>query len=228
MTWPFDKENPPNPDASKNEGAEKKGEKSPAEIIAESLSAGLKPVTDTLSALSTRLDAIESNTKKPERKADPVEAISVLDDENAAFAQRMTPMLLRQLELESRVVKNDIKAEYAAAGYGDLWAQFETEINSVLESSPLVNGEGKTMRGDPQYVRNVVDMIMGRAARKAGMRFDGKSKGFFLETAGNNGGEGRNETVSDGLSDGQRKVFGRMKVSTDDAKKVMAKLKFVS
>lgn len=227
MSWPFDTEkkvDPPNAEA----GAEKKVEKTPAEIIAESVSAALKPLSDKIDAYDVRFKTLETNTKRPEPKVTPVENTSVLDDENVAFAQRLTPLMLRQLELEARIVKGDIKAEYAQAGYGELWAQYESEINQVLENSPLVNGEGKAMRGDPQYIRNAVDMIMGRAARKAGMRFDGKSKGFFLETAGNAGGnDGTHAPEADGMTEGQRKIFGRMKVPLEDAKKVMAKLKFV-
>lgn len=224
MTWPFEK--PVNADPQV-EGGEKKVEKTPAEIIADSLSTGLKPVTDSMAALNARLDTIEAATRRPEVKRDPVEATSVLDDENAAFTQRLTPLLLRQLELEARIVKSDIKNEYAAAGYGDLWSQYQKEIDQVIEGSPIVSGEGKPLRGDPQYIRNVVDMVFGRAARAGGMRFDGKSKGFFLETAG--GGDTSVRTPeNDGLTDGQRKVMGRLKVSNDDAKKVLAKLKFVN
>lgn len=224
MTWPFEKkEEIVNPEVNDSKKEEVKApEKSPAELIAEALN----PFKD---ALNARLDAIENSVKRPEPKPTQVgqpEFTSFLDDENVAFAQRATPLMLRQLELEARIVKNDIKAEYERAGYGDLWAQFEKEINDVLEGSPLATGDGRPQRGNPDYVRNVVDMVFGRNARKAGMRFDGKAKGFFLETGAS--GEGRpQEPQNDGLTDGQRKVFSRMRVSTDDAKKVLAKLKFV-
>lgn len=223
MVWPLDKKIDP----EVKDGEPPKPEKTPAELIAESVSAALKPLSDKIDSYDARFGTLEQNTRKPEPKRENVEALSVLDDENAAFNQRLTPLLLRQLELEARVVKSDIKAEYARDGYGDLWAQYETEINSVLESSPAVSGEGKILRGDPAYIRNVVDMVMGRAARKAGMRFDGKSKGFFLETAGGAGNESH-QPENDGMTEGQRKVFGRMKISTDDAKKAIAKLKFVN
>jgi hypothetical protein len=72
-----------------------------------------------------------------------------------------------------------------------------------------------------------VDMIFGRAARKGGMKFDGKTKGFFLET-GSGGVEGNNTVESDGLTDAQRKVMARMKIPMDDAKTVIKKLAFVS
>lgn len=200
--------------------------KTQAELIAESLKP-LTALTENFTRMSQRLEAIEAQTKKPEAKRENVESISVLDDENAAFAQRMTPLLIRQFELEARIVKDEIKTEYVAAGYGDLWGKFAVEINKIIDESPIATGEGKPFRGDPQYIRNVVDMVMGRHAREAGMRFDGKSKGFFLETGGN-GTEHSGAPQNDGLTEGQRQVFGRMKVSLDDAKKVMGKLKFVT
>jgi hypothetical protein len=226
MTWPFPDDKAKTVEEGDNKpptSADAPPAKTPAEIIAESL----KPLAEGFTKLNARLDTLEQNTRPRPKSETPPEQISVLDDENAAFAQRIGPVMLRQLELEARVVKNDIKAEYASAGYGELWAQFETEINQVIDGSPIVSPEGRAVRGDPQYIRNVVDMVMGRNARKAGMRFDGKSKGFFLETGGS-GADGSKPPVNDGLNDGQRKVFSRMKVSMDDAKKVMSKLKFVT
>jgi hypothetical protein len=229
MTWnPFDK--PKNEIEEKPVSDEGEPEKTPAELIAESLTSGLKPLSDAITAMNQRVEAIDQRTSRFEKKPNDTERqepISVLDDENAAFAQRLTPMFARQLELESRVVRNDVRAEYASAGYGDLWAQYEKDINETLEGSPLATGDGKPMRGDPQYIRNVVDMIMGRAARKAGMKFGGKDKGFFLET-GSNGNEGHENAAADGLTDAQRRIVTRMKVPTDEAKKVLARLKFVS
>lgn len=225
MSWPFEKpkdQNPPNPDAAAAD-QNKPPEKTAAEMIAEAL----QPAMTKMEAMAREMDEIKKNTTKPAPKLEPSELTSVLDDENAAFSQRLTPVVLRQLELEARIIKNDIKAEYNRAGYGDLWDQFEGEINQIIDASPLVNGEAKPLRGDPQYIRNVVDMVMGRAARKAGMRFDGKNKGFFLETASGDGGL-QSKPESDGMSDSQRKIMQRMKIPLDDAKKVMSKLKFVS
>jgi hypothetical protein len=229
MTWPFERPvNTPTPDPVN--AAERPPEKTAAELIADAL----KPLVEAQTAFQTKLDErlhnLENQTKprEPKTPTNPAEPISVLDDENAAFAQRMTPILQRQLEFESRVVKKDIKNEYHSAGYGDLWNQFEAEIDAMCDNAPLVSGEGKTLRGDPQYIRNVVDMVLGRAARKAGMRFDGKSKGFFLESASSGpeaAGRGDN---SDGMTELQRKVTARMGIPLDKAKDAIKKLHFVN
>lgn len=209
-------------------------EKSPADLIAESLKPltdGFGTVTTTLDSIAKRLEAVEQATRKPERPAEPRQVTSVLEDEDAAFAQRVGPLLLRQLEMESEVVRDRIEREYNSKGFGDLWNQFRDEIDTTLKNSPLVqpDGQGGTrpLRGDPQYIRNTVNMIIGAAAVKQGIRFDGSKKSFFLENAG--GSEvGAPAPAEDGLSEAQRKMFARMGVKPDDAKKTIAKLKFIN
>jgi hypothetical protein len=225
MTWPFEKpaieENNPEP--------AKQGEKSPAELIAESLSAALKPVLERFDAQDKRFETLEAQTKprEPKPATNLEEPVSVLDDEGLAFAQRLTPLMARQFELESSVVRDRIFREYRDSGYGDLLSQFEGEITQLLDSAPLVTSDGKPLRGDPQYIRNVIDMLFGRKARAGGMRFDGKSKGFFLEPAGGSSNPGAQHDEMGGLTEGQRKVMDRMGIPLEDAKKVIKKLHFV-
>lgn len=209
-------------------GDTKPPEKSPAEIIAESLQTALQPVMAKLSEQDARFTTLEDRTKPPERRVEATEVTSVLDNEDVAFAQRLTPLMARQLELEARIVKSDIKSEYVSAGYGDLLKKFEGEINQTIDGSGLVTADGKPLRGDPQYIRNVIDMILGRAARAAGMKFDGKDRGFFLETGGSGADSTTHANDGDGLTDAQRRVVTRMGIPLADAKKVIGKLQFVS
>lgn len=213
-------------------GEVKPPEKTPAELIAESLATALKPVTDTLGAISGRLEAVETATRRPEREIQQTETPSVFDNEDAAFAQRIGPVMLRQYELEARMVRDDIRREYERAGHGDVWAQYEGEINSQLEGSALVQPDGhggvRPLRGDPGYIKNIVNMIIGAAAVKAGMRFDGKNKTFFLESAGGDSGGSHAIEAQDGLNPDQRRVTSRMGLTPDQVKKSMSKLKFVN
>lgn len=225
MTWPF--KVPEVEEKPKDE--QPPPEKTPAELIADSLKPTLDALTQRFDTFENRIKTVEDQTKprEPNQPVNQEGPTSVLDDENLAFAQRLTPLMARQLELESRIVKTDVKNEYISAGLGDTWLQFEGEINGVLEQTPLVKADGSAYRGDPQYIRNVVDMIFGRAARKGGMKFDGNKKSFFLET-GSGGVEGGGQPEADGLTESQRKVMARMHVPIDDAKKVIKKLHFVS
>ena len=229
MTWPFDKPEVKTSPSGEVGGDPAKVEKTPAELIAESVASAMKPFADAIEAQNARFDTIEAQTKPVERKA-PVEqseVTSVLDNEDVAFAQRLTPIMARQLELEARYVKNEIKGEYVLAGFGDLLTKFAKDIDSTLDTSGLVTTDGKPLRGDPQYIRNVIDMILGRAARAAGMRFDGKDRGFFLETGGSGADAGTGGQQADGMTDAQRRVTQRMGIPLEDAKKVIKKLQFV-
>jgi hypothetical protein len=229
MVWPLKTPDNKVDPANANPDPPTTPEKTPAELIAEALAPLVESQKTFQTTLNDRLTALENNTKPREKPAPtkPDEPISVLDDENAAFAQRMTPLMIRQLEFEAGVTKDRIKREYETAGYGELWTQFGAEIDQIVDSTALVTGDGKVFRGDPQYIRNVVDMVFGRAARKGGMKFGGKDKGFFLESA-SSGTESTDQSTSDGLTESQRKVVTRMGVPLDQAKKVMAKLHFVA
>ncbi len=244
MTWnPFDKQsNAPGAEVRNKIDAEgkpdpnKPAEKTPAELIAESVTSSLKPLVDKLDSFGQRLDSIEQGAPKrtpkpegqPESQPKPAEVASVWDDEAAAFNQRLTPIVLHQMEVEARLVKNEIKQEYVKAGFGDMWDQFAAEIDQSLSNSPVVGGDGKPVRGNPDYIRNVVDMIFGRAARKAGMKFNAQEKTFFLESGTGPSGAEHTPPADDGMTPAQRRVFERMNVPLDRAKEVIKKLEFVS
>lgn len=230
MDWnPWNKpENKPTPSGEVG-GDQKPPEKTPAELIAESVASAIAPLAAAIAAQEGRFTTLEAQTKPAPPKPQEVgEIMSVLDNEDVAFAQRLTPLMARQLELEARIVKSDIKTEYVAAGFGDLLKKFEGEINTTIDGSGLVTTEGKPLRGDPQYVRNVIDMILGRAARAAGMKFDSKDRGFFLETGGSGNDSPTSGGVPDGMTDAQRRVTTRMGIPLDKAKEVIKKLQFVS
>jgi hypothetical protein len=224
---PFKKkeETMPNPELHADPNAPP--EKTPAELIAESVSAAMKPFMESQAARDARLDAIEANTRRPEPRVETPETVSVMDDEATAFAQRLGPIVFRQMETEARLALADVKQEYSSKGYGEAWAKLEPEILKTLNNSPIVGGDGKPIRGNPDYIRNVVDMVFGRAAREAGVRFGGRDKGFFLESTGG-GAENSGAPAEDGMTPEQRRVFTRMGIPLADAQKTMGKLKFVS
>jgi hypothetical protein len=211
------------PDKKPADDPNKPAEKTPAELIAEAL----KPMADNFNAINTRLQMIEENSKPKPKPVDPPAVASVYEDEDAAFNQRLTPVVLRQLELEARMIKDDIRREYEKDGFGDMWDQYASEIDNVLSGSPLVAADGKPLRGDPGYIRNVVDMVLGRAARTKGLKFNGKEKTFFLESAGGST-EGAGSPTNDGLTDKQRRVFARMGINPADGKKTIEKLQFIN
>ena len=206
----------------------KSNEKSVAEIISESL----QPFAQRFDKLQQDINLLKA-PPKVEPKREPAERISVLDDEDAAFNQRMTPILQSQLELEARINVRDVKQEYIDAGFGAIWQQNEKDITSTLDGTALVQPDGqggfKKLRGDAQYIRNVADMIIGRAARAGGVKFDGAKKTFFLEGAnGNENAGGSRAAETEGLTAKQVKLAQRLGIPLDKFKSTVNKLEFVS
>src|SRR5260221_11578127 len=134
MAWPFNRQT----EESKVTDPEKKpeptsNEKSVAEMISESLA----PFGQRFDKLQQDIDALRA--PKESVRTVSAEKISVLDDEDAAFNQRMGPMLQSQLEMEARMNTREVKQEYVDAGFGDLWRQHEKGIESTLKGAALVS-----------------------------------------------------------------------------------------
>lgn len=233
MAWPKaktilgldDKKENDVPDPEKKpEVKTKEPEKSPAELIAEAV----KPFQETISALQGQIEELKVKTTPREKR----EVTSVLENEDEAFNQRMTPIMVKTLELEAKSNLRDVEAEYRKNGWGDLWDENRKDIEDFLSRAQLVTnnekGEVVALRGNPEYIRNVADMVIGRAVKKGGVRFDAKDKKFFLEDAtGDETVITRKEKATDGITKSQLKAAARFGLPIEDYKKAAAKLKFV-
>jgi hypothetical protein len=231
MAWPFKQKAEEPQMANEPTNPEKTPDTTSTKSIAEIISESLQPFSAKFDKIQQDIDEIR--TPKPPVRTVSQERVSVLDDEDAAFNQRMTPILQSQLELEARYNRDQVKAEYVEAGFGDFWRENEKRINDKLSTSPLVQPDGNggvlKLRGDEQYIRNVVNMFMGEAARAGGVKFDGAKKTFFLEGA--NGGEsaaGSRAAETEGLTAKQVKLAQRLGIPMDAMKKSVSKLEFVS
>jgi hypothetical protein len=190
-------------------------EKTQAELISESIKAELEPFkAQVMQAISEQVQSLKP--KPPDPNANPPENISVLDNEDAAFNQRMSPLL--QVELDTRA---ELMRDRVAREYGESWNHFAADIDATLKQSPI------QLRADPAYIRNVADMVIGRKARENGFRFDSENKKFFIEDSGGSASVDAKQPDTSGLTDKQRKVFERMGVPMERAKEVMSKLEFV-
>jgi hypothetical protein len=226
MAWNFLRKDEPvtQPVVPPNNEPPKPPEKSPAELIADAL----KPITDSVAALNAKVDSF----KPAPPPAKTTELTSVLDNEDAAFSQRLTPIILQNLEIEARLNLANVKQEYTTEGFGDLWKECEPEIVRELNASELTAPDGKggiaRKRGNPEYIRNVVDMVLGRAARKKGLRFDGAKSTFFIEGAGS-GSESTESRNADteGLTPAQIRAARNMKITPAEYKKALGSLEIV-
>ena len=200
-------------------------EKSVADLIAEAVG----PMKDHIN----KLEADLAEAKKPRVPTTQPEAVSVLDDENAAFNQRLTPILAKQLEIEARIAKDDVEKEYRKQGFGDLWDKNRAEIDKVLLQTDLVRLDPSTQRpvpyrGDYDHIRDVADMVIGRTARKEGIRYDAKENKFFLEdaTSGEANFLGKKD-VARGLTKKQLEAAKRFGIPVEKYRESVDKLDFV-
>jgi hypothetical protein len=228
MAWKmFEKEKKeeevPNPNPEKKL-EEKPPEKSPAELIADAM----KPITEGFATMKAEIDALKVKTTPKNQPEVP----SVLDDEDGAFNTRLTPIMARQLEMEARLAKDDVEKEYRQLGFGDLWDENRKAIDDFLSATALVtqdkDGKPIAYRGNPEFIRNVADMMIGRAAKKGGVKFDGKDKKFFLEdTTGDGTIITKKVKENEGFTKKQLDAAKRFGVSEADYRKAANRLNFV-
>jgi hypothetical protein len=163
--WPNNKkEEPP---AVKQEG-EKPPQAPSAEELLAKMGELLSPISQKLDSQSERLAALEESRKPKE----PVntEIPSVLDDENAAFNSRLTPIAVEHVSLRAMVIEDRVLRELKD------FEEFLPQIRKELANTQV---QVKAMPNYEAYVRNVINMVIGEEARKGGLRRD--KQRFVLE-----------------------------------------------
>ena len=211
-----------------NADKDKPKEKTPAELIAESL----KPVIDKFDAMSKDFD--EFKTKAIQRPVQTREEIeqrtqqqpkaSVFDDEDQAFAQRMTPLAIETLNTKFELMFDRVKNEYARRIGEDAWNEIEPDVRKSLEDANV----NPVLRSNPQYIKNTIRMIMGEKA-ETGFRFDSKDKRFFLEDTSHAAeNAAKAPKPEDGLTPRQLKAAKSFGMPLDEYKKTLEKLEIVS
>lgn len=219
MPWPLKKEEP---EVKKEE---EKKEKTPAELIAESLA----PVLSGFNDLKKDFDEFRTKAvthpepKTPVNDQKPPDRVSVLDDEEAAFVQRLTPLAIETLNTRFELMFDRVSREYISKIGSDAWAQIEPDIRKSLEDASV----SPVLRANPQYIKNTVRMIMGEKA-ESGFRFDAKDKKFFLENGEHPDPNTKVEKPEDGLNDRQIKAAKSFGMSLEDYKKSLGGLEVVS
>ena len=79
------------------------------------------------------------------------------------------------MQTNARITEGEVLSEISAN-----WAHLIPEIKGYFASTPV---QRKAMADYAEFCRNIKDMVVGKAAQKAGLRFDGKNQRFFLEDA---------------------------------------------
>jgi hypothetical protein len=143
------------------------------EILAK-MSELLSPLSTSLSTFQTetksRLEAIEAANKKPEPTREPTD---LLDDQEKWKAENLGPLAVQNILTNARLTESEVFSELRDQG----WSEFVPAIKDILSKQPIqVKAENYE-----QFVRNVVDMVVGRESRKSGLKR--KNSSFILEDA---------------------------------------------
>jgi hypothetical protein len=162
----------------------------------------LKPLRDDVTAMKSKWEDIEREATKPAPQLNddgtpkqPTEAERTQNSTQAAMGLA--------IQANARQTENEVISEISAQ-----WPEQVPEIRSYLANTPIAR---KALPDYSDYCRNIVDMVVGKAARKAGVRYDGNSKSFFLEDKSTSSLREDGPLSDPGLEWGQHKSDGTVK-----------------
>jgi hypothetical protein len=162
----------------KNDEHEKKDDQSKSEVdeLVEKLGASfeerIKPLQDGFTALKSEWDGIKAAATKADEPP-PANDAELTDEQRNKKAQ--DGLFALSVATNARLTESEVLSEISSN-----WAHLIPEIRTILAATPLPR---KAQADYAVYCRNVKDMIVGQAAQKAGLRYDGKNSRFFLEDA---------------------------------------------
>jgi hypothetical protein len=152
--------------------------KAEADALIERMSAmfqeKINPIIEKVNSFDTRFETIEQSTRRPVQKVEDREKVSVLDNEDQAFAERLLPLNAGLIMMNARITEDEVYREMDAKGWGSY-------IPKAKEALANVNLQSKGSPEYPNIVRNTVTMIVGREAMDKGLKFDGGKQTFFME-----------------------------------------------
>lgn len=178
MAWPWNKDE----SVTKTEPEQTKNEVDQlVEKLSQHFDAKFTPILQDVTALKTDFDALKAAAAAPAQKEangsdQPRQLTSFIDDGDRAFAERIGPLAVQTTQLSARVIESEALRQVQADG----WDTLIPEIRKHLDNTPLAR---KAASDYGAYVENVVSMVIGANARKAGLRMDGSKKTFYLEDA---------------------------------------------
>jgi hypothetical protein len=173
------------------EPAPKDGEQTKSEVdqLVEKLGASfeerIKPLQEGFKTLKDEWDGIKAAAAKEPEPA-PTNADELTEEQKAA--KDRTALLTLSVQTNARITESEIISEISGQ-----WAHLIPEIRQYFNSTPI---QRKAAADYAEFCRNIKDMVVGKAAQKAGLRFDGKNQRFFLEDANAKSSE-TNDSMND-------------------------------
>lgn len=146
---------------------------------------------------SLRALEMRGSSSGDERDEQPSRGIpSVTENEDAAFAHRLTPVIRMTMENTAETMLNKVSRKFSD------WSKFKKDIDEILEKTPLEH------RVYEQVIENAYYMAKGKNTDKIVQdTLAGKGE-YFIEGAGGTGNPGANptKTSEEQLSSEEKKM----------------------
>jgi hypothetical protein len=188
--------------------------KSEADELVERLGASmeerLKPFRDEITSLKNDWESIKQAASKAEEPPppDPASLTPEQRHENERNA-----LLALTVQAHARITEADCISNVASR-----WPNLIPQIKDAFAKTPV---QRKAQTDYAEYCQNIVKMLVGDAAMKAGLNYDDKREGskFFIED-GAGKGDGDESLLSDRSLTWQDPINGRVETPRDTLRKL--------
>jgi hypothetical protein len=176
MTWnPFNKkaaDGTPKPDEQSKSEVDQLVERLTTSLDAK-LDERLKPVTQRVETLATEWNGIKEAANKPEpEKREPAD---ITTDPERWKQEALGPLQVQVVLANARITEKEV-----LDSLGQRWKHLLPQVQAMLDGTPW---QRKALPDYKDYVKNVLDVAIGKAARENGLRYDDQNQKFFLEDA---------------------------------------------
>jgi hypothetical protein len=159
-------------------------------------------------AVKARLAELEANTPKPPTDPGPRRPLSVLEDEDGAFNERLAPLAGAMYTAQAQNARFIAKSQLGPLDR-KIWEKFEDEIDTVMKTVAL------QYQAMASTWNNALTTIKGRHFDELQKMASDKTD-FFAEEAGSGGRGGPQGPVLDELNDEDKRLAKRMGISEAD------------
>lgn len=160
--------------------------KSEADLLVERLGATiderLKPLSEKVESVASWQARVEEQFKTetpPDANKNP-DGTELTPEQKQA--NRESALLALTVQANARITESECIASIQSG-----WPQLVAEARATFAKTPW---QRKAQADYAEYCNNVVDMLVGREAKKGGLRYDSKNSRFMIEdSAAKTGGE---------------------------------------
>ena len=145
--------------------------------IGETIDSRLKPISEKVDGMETRWKTLEKDAADEDRRRSEGE---LTDEQKLARASVQQTVAI--IQTNARITENQVLADIR-----ERFPEFEARVKEIYAGTPV---ERKAQPDYEVYCRNVVNMLVGKAALDGGLKYDQGNKKFFLEDAQGRNAEG--------------------------------------